>query len=338
MNNQKKKSADAGKASIIIIIIILLVVGGVIISNFVGPGKGWIDQLVKGKKIEEKVVESVPEPETPKPLPPEKKTVEEPKTAETEQKEEKSEVQKLYDSLFAKYRQKFPDPAIGKTYDVYLKSATVRGKLKEFSDGKIVIQKTGVTVTYRIDTVSKKSYPTLFPKKAAKILALKEMKKILEERVATAEADEKNQEYTVVTNKTSASTLPSSQGASPSKFAYEPEAQATPERLKKPLAAFAEWVKMQQRRVGGKLGEKIYAKQQGRNVVLYMETSKLFRQQSYDIRFTVAEGMWQIWGFKCLDHGAARGTNQTHIVLLDNKNKIIGGSTKDDSSNIWVKK
>lgn len=337
MANNKTQYTEAGKASIIIIIIILLVIGVMVLSNFFGPGKGWIDELVKGKAKEEKVVEPAPIPEPQKPAPPVKEVViEEPGKPEPEKKEEKSEIQKLYDSLFEKYRQKFPDPEIGKTYDVYLNSGTVQGKLKEFSDGKIVIQKTGVTVTYRIDTVSKKSYPQLFPKKAAKILALKEMKKILDDRAAAEKTAEKEQEYTVVENKASGSAMPSPQGSA--NFAYEPESQPTPDRLKKPLAAFGEWIKVQQRRVGGKMGEKIYAKQQGRNVVLYMETSNLFRKQDYDTRFTCAEGMWQIWGFKCLDYGVARATSQTHIVLLDNNNKIIGGSTKDDSSNIWVKK
>ena len=341
MANYQTNDSESGKASIIIILVILLIFGGLIASNYVGPGKGWVDKILTDKSDKEKIVESVPSVPTPEPAKITPTIPEAPPKVEPKKKEEESaenNVKKLYDSLFAKYRKKFPDPKIGKTYDVYLKSGKTRGKLKDFSDGKIVIQKTGVTVTYRLDIVSKKSYPKLFPKKAAKILALKELKKVLEEQVAGEEAKQNEQEYTVVDAKATASNSIPRSSSSSKTFSYNPEAQATPKRLKKPLASFAEWVQVQQRRVGGRLGEKIYAKQQGRNVVLYMETSKLFRQQSYDVRFTVAEGMWQIWGFKCIDHGVTRTPNQAHIVLVDKKGRIIGGSSKDDASNVWVKK
>ena len=334
MENYGKKKSGSGKG--IVVVLLLVLIAGVVVSNYVGPGKGWIDRISKGESKVKKVVEPVSAPETPKTVQVIKKPTEEVKKVEPEKKKGKSEVKELYDSLFAKYRKKFPDPEVGKEYIVYLKSSKTRGKLKDFSDGKILIQKPGVTVTYRMDMVSKKSYPKLFPKKAAKILALRDLKKVLDEKAAAEEARLKEQKYRVADNKTTASSLPRSSSAK--KFAYEPGAQTTPKRLKKPLASFADWVKVQQRRVGGKLGEKIYAKQQGRNVVLYLETSKLFRKQDYDTRFSVAEGMWQIWGFKCLDYGTARATSHTHLVLLDHKNRIIGGSSKDDSSNIWVKK
>lgn len=331
MENHEKKKSGSGSGGIIIILVIIG--AGVVASNFVGPAKGWIQQLTEGEKtVEKKVVKPAPKPVEPsKPVEPAKVAKPEPP-----KQKEKSEVKQLYDKLFAKYRKKYPDPKKGGKYTVYLKSGKkVTGKLKDFSDGKVVIQKTGVTVTYRIDMCHQKSYPKLFPQKAAKILALKELKKILDERAAAEEAKIAPNEYKVEDPKISASVT---RGGSSKTFAYDPAPADTPSRLKKPLVSFGDWVKVQQRRVGGKLGEKIYAKKQGRNVVLYVQTSKLFQQQDYDVRFTVAEGMWQIWGFKCLDYGAARATSQTHLVLLDHKNRIIGGSTKDDSSNIWVKK
>ena len=339
MQDYEKNNSKSSKAPLIIIFIIVLVVGGVIVSNYIGPKKGWGDRILKGKK--EPIVEPTPVPVKPEPPQPIKVEKQPPKVTEKVEpekieKEGKSNIKKLYDSLFSKYKKRFPDPKIGKKYDVYLKSGKTRGKLKHFSDGRIVIQKPGVTVTYRLNIVSKKSYPKLFPKKAAKILALKELKKILEQKAADEEKREQR-EYAIAKSGASATSIRSHSSAT-TKFAYDPEPQPTPGRLKKPLASFADWVKVQHRRMGGKIADTIYAKKQGRNIVLYMQTSKLYKKQSYDIRFSVTEGMWQIWGFKCIDYGVARTPNQVHLVLLDKKKRIIGGSTKDDASNIWVKK
>lgn len=339
MEDNLKKKSGAGKG--ILVIIIIIIIGCVAASNFVGPKKGWIKKISLDEGKSNKIVLNELPPEGPgskKPgeltymvEPDEPTTIDENINKVDPEEEQKSETTNLYDSLFTKYRQKYPDPEIGKEYDVYLKTGSTRGKLKDFSDGKIVIQKPGVTVTYRLDTVRKKSYPQLFPKKAAKILALREMKKILDERMGEEEGQE-----TVIDIPTGSVSSPTTTSAN--EFAYEPGSQPSPENLQKPLGSFAQWVKVQQRRMGGKIGAKVYAKQQGPNAVLYIQTSNLFDAQDYDVRFSVTEAMWQIWGFKCLDYGAARATSQTHIVLVDHKNKIVGGSTKNDSSNIWVKK
>ena len=107
----------------------------------------------------------------------------------------------MYDTFYAKYRKKLPDPVIGKEYDVYLKTGKTRATLKDFSDGKIVMKKPGVTVTYRLDTIHRKSYIELFPKKAAKILALMEIRKMREaERAEAAGEKEKPEGETKRTN------------------------------------------------------------------------------------------------------------------------------------------
>lgn len=335
MGTQPTKKSGSGAGTLVVIFIII--VAGVAASNFLGPAKGWLQKLTEKKIPQEEVVKPVgpvkTEPETIVEVKPEIKTPEQ----KPEIKEPEFSVKKIYDDLFDKYRKKFPDPTKGETYTVYLKSGKkLSGKLKDFSDGKVVIQRPGVTATYRLDICHQRSYPKLFPKKATKVMALKELKKILDEREAAKAAElAKKNPPEVATKKISTSTV---EKIPPKPFAYDPSPADTPGFLKKPLTAFGDWVMVQQRRIGGKIGEKIYAKKQPPNVVLYVKTSKLFRQQDYDVRFTVAEGMWQIWGFKCLDYGAANATSQTHLVLLDNNNRIIGGSTKNDASNIWVKK
>lgn len=337
MGNYSNKKSGSGKG--VFVIIIFIIIACVAASNFFGPAKGWVEKITNGKDKKRKIVLNELSPEKPDPDKPPKLTYmvepEEPGIKEKSdpvepEEEEKSEVKELYDSLYTKYREKYPDPTVGKEYDVYLKTGRTRGKLKDFSDGKIVIQKPGVTVTYRLDTVSRRSYKQLFPSKAAKILALRELKTIL---------DEKNSaDAPPVTDNMPAGSVSPQKETSSKTFEYEPGPQPSPQSLQKPLKSFAQWISVQQRRVGGKLGEKVYAKKQGDNVVLYMHTSKLFDAQDYDVRFTVTGAMWQIWGFKCLDYGAARNTSQAHVVLVDRKNRIVGGSKKDDSSNIWVKK
>ena len=97
---------------------------------------------------------------------------------------------------------------------------------------------------------------------------------------------------------------------------------------------------MQHRRVGGRIAEKIFAKEHGDDIVLYVISSRLFRRQDYDLRFTVAEAMWKLWSVKCLGHNVVVNPKKCHMVLIDKtkKNKIIGGSTVEDGSNIWIKR
>jgi len=333
MANNQKVSSKSSKASLVII---FLIIGCVIVSNFIGPVKGWGDKILKSRDV---TTAKKTEPKEPKKIEVVKPAPKVPKIVKIEDEKPKEEVkvksklQELYDSLFKKYRKKFKDPVIGKEYDVYLKSGTISGKLKYFNDGRIVIQKIGMTVTYQVNVVSKRSYPKLFPKKAAKILALKEMKSILEQQEADAISSESETPEAVVVKKRKASPRIKNK-----KMVYDPSAAPTSEELKKPLRLFAEWVKVQHRRMGGKIADSIYAKKVGRNTVLYMKTSKLFRKQDYDVRFSVTEGMWQMWGFKCIDYRIISTPNQAHLVLLDGKNRIIGGSTTNDASNIWVKK
>jgi len=335
---------EAGKVSMFAVFFILLVLAAiaVVVSNFVGPAKGWMGRLAKkpappmtkpkpelapkpikvAKPEPEKTVQQPTKPQPPPPPKPEKKRL---------------DIKKLYDELFAKYKKKFPNPKVGKKYTVYMKSGVLEGTLKAFSDGKVVIKRPGVTMTCRIDMVSPRSYPTLFPKRAAKILALRELKKRLAEERAKEEAAAKAAGTAVASTSGSVKIPPPP--PSSGKVVYDPTPGKTPDYIKKTaLISFGEWIKMQQRHVGGKLAEKIYAKRVGGGVVVYVKTSKLFRKQNYDVRYSVTAAMWQVWGFKCADYGLVRDPQQAHLVILDANNKPVGGSRENDASNIWVVK
>jgi hypothetical protein len=373
---KNRRQYESGNAALGIIIVIILIAIGVIVSNYIGPKKGWLSNLINPpapKPIIEKVVQE--KKETPKTEIEEKPKEEKKETTEVKEPEKKQEVVKpkgptfkeQYEALYKKFRKKFKNPIVGKEYKVYLgskgKTTCVTGILKKHTPGKIVIKSGKVTAAYPINVVNKRSYPKLFPERAAQMLALNVLKKKLKEKKikaqqkkeAAALAEKQKNEPTtqktettaIVDNKqtstasktvaqTSSPTQPQTQPAGPLK--YSPSPTPTPEYLKAPLKTFVQWVEMQQRKMHGKIANKVYAKQQGDKVVLYLQPSKLFCAQDYDVRYSVTNGMWQIWGFKCIDAGVVYSPEDAHIVLVDEKNKIIGGSTIKDSSAIWVKR
>jgi len=119
---------------------------------------------------------------------------------------------------------------------------------------------------------------------------------------------------------------------------YDPSPGKTPGRLRPAITAFGQWLNYQHRRVGGKIADKIYAKQHGQHPVVYCVMNPSFADQDYDVRYQIAEGMWQFWGLRCQSSGVVGDPNHTHIVLIDSNNKIIGGSSPQDGARIWVAK
>ena len=370
----KNKRNESGNVAIIIVVLIVVI--AIIASNFIGPTKGWITRMVnppapatatvKPEAPKPTVEEPKQEEETPKPQEAPKEEVK-PKEEPKQVVEKKPTFKEKYDKLYKKYKKKLKKPVIGREYTVVLGNPVakreIKGILKKRTPGKIVIKSGKVTATYPINAVNKRSYPKLFPERAAQMLALntikKEMKaKILEakrkreEALAQKKAEANKQiaantksdavgetvdniEKQDDTSATVASIAASDNGILKK---YDPTPQPTPEHLKVPLKTFAQWIEMQQRKMHGKIAKKIYAKQYGDQVVLFLEASNLFQEQDYDFRYSVTNGMWQIWGFKCVDAGAIYTPENAHIVLINKKNKIIGGSTIKDSSAVWVKK
>ena len=374
---KNRKDYESGNAALGIIIVIILLAIGVIVSNYVGPKKGWLSNLINPpapKPVEEKVVEEQDEidksevKETPKVVEEEKTEIKKPEQKPEVEKPKGSTFKEQYEALYKKFRKKLKNPVVGKEYKIYLgskgKTTCVTGILKKHTPGKVVIKSGKVTATYPINVVNKRSYPKLFPERAAQMLALNVLKKQLKEKKLKAQKEKeaamlaeqkKNQPAETITSNisqeekatvasakesadTAVSAQPQAQAQTAGPLKYDPSPNPTPEYLKAPLKTFVQWVEMQQRKMHGKIANKVYAKQQGDKVVLYLQPSKLFRAQDYDVRYSVTNGMWQIWGFKCIDAGVAYSPEDAHIVLVDEKNKIIGGSTIKDSSAIWVKR
>ena len=192
-NDIKADKFKQGKPSVATIIFILIVLGavGTVVSNFAGPYKGWFNRLRQSKQKQElapldvkkeqkkDIVETVIEP---------KEVAKRPE--ELPKEPEKSEYEKLYDKLFEKYLKKYKEPKVGDKYKFALCNGSIaEGILKSASDGKVVIKDQYGSMTYPINSVSTKSYPKLFPKRAAKIQTLREIERIYEARAKKKEAE-----------------------------------------------------------------------------------------------------------------------------------------------------
>ncbi len=120
-------------------------------------------------------------------------------------------------------------------------------------------------------------------------------------------------------------------------FRYDTTPRKTPENLLPLLKAFGQWLEMQHRRVGGKIADKIHAKQQGDRVVLYLRMNPLFSQQDRNVRFGTAEGIVKFWAERCLGAKKIRDLSQAHVVLVDPEGRIVGGSKPENGAAVWVR-
>jgi hypothetical protein len=333
--NPKKAAKAAKSGGGAVVLLVLLALALPIAAHFYGPWHGWLDPLLRQPQpstpslppspppvvvpVPPSPVEEAPPPVTPVPTP--EVTPVEPPVFQAEA---------LFDELLATYQRKYPAPEIGKVYAVYLKDGKEDcGELLEAEDGRILLKLEYGKVGYPIHVVSPRSYPELFPKQAAKMLAMRDFQEALKARKAdnaSAGPDDSTAGGAAVAS------------APGGRCVYDPSFAPSPENLRDTVNEFGVWIKAQQRRMGGAVAEKIYAKNHGQHAVLYLQASKKFQAQSYDFRFTVTEALWNIWAFRCLDFGRVADLNQAHIVLLGPDQKIIGGSTAEDSASIWVKK
>lgn len=317
----------------VFVVVIVLIIAAVVASNFIGPSKGWVEKTMEEFRNKKHKVITTKDPDTipKKPVVDPKIEIKDPvqKVEDVVVKApEKSETEKLLEKLFEKYNKKYKDPIVGKKYLLHLKNgAKIAGVLKEYSEGKIVFKQQYGSVMYPLHNIHKKSYKTFFPKQMAKHMALKEFKELMSEQVKVKEVVEQ----VLVA---SASYKPEAYKS----FAYDTSAAKTTELLKKVLSNFTNWVQVQQKRMGGKIATRVCAKKQGRHVALYMTVSDMFMQQGYDWRFVITEGMWRIWSMKCYDNNQVSSLTRAHIVLIDSKGRIVGGSTEKNASSIWAAK
>jgi hypothetical protein len=346
---------------------LLVVVGVAGFLEFKGPYKGWLTaRLAPEEPIEEP---AAPAPEEPqevvgKPVEPAPVVAKpEPTEPELPEKPPKSEMEMLYDKLYAKYLQKFKPPQKGAALKLKLRSGdTVTGTLEEVTPGRLKVRMKFGTMTYPLHVVHPSMYPYIFPEREARNRAMKELDQIIAKRQAdqealvTAEADarrKKQAEYDRAQRQAekerqrrerekqlaAAPTPPPVNFTEPKAgpFRYDTSDGKTPSHLSKTVQAFGMRLRYQQRAMGAPIAKKIFAKQQEDKVVLYMEMSKTYQVQDYDVRFAVADQLWNIWSMRCREGGKVRNSDGAHLVLIDETGKQIGGSTEKAASDIWVK-
>lgn len=115
--------------------------------------------------------------------------------------------------------------------------------------------------------------------------------------------------------------------------------QLTPPELMVQVKELAQWLQAQEHRTG-RFAEKIHAAQEGSNAVLYVEVTADFVKLPEDERFAITCAIQKMWYLR-LSGAAERKVNnkdQALVYTVDNKQGVLGGSSPDKGTDVWVKK
>ena len=244
-----------------------------------------------------------------------------------------------YAELYAERLAKLRQPEIGAACRLALLSGEkVRGRLAKLEPGRVTLLLEHGTQSFMVHTISRKDVLKLFPAFVARNQAMAALRREMAARNAPAGPASQAPVAEVPD-----ASLPERQVDPPQEAdvsandlrSYDPTPGPTPERLKPTLAAFGDWLKTQHRRVGGRIADKIYARRQAGRTVLYLRMDPMFMAQDYGTRYQIAEGMQIFWALRCQGNGVA-GMARAHVVLLDQRNRIVGGSRLNDPTDIWL--
>lgn len=244
---------------------------------------------------------------------------------------EKAQMRVLLQERIAHHLPNIAPPQVGKTYRVRLRDGTlVTGELVKIAETQIILRLPQGNLALSLDRVNMAETAELFPPEAARQLARRDVQQRVDELLAAKRAALDSQEE------------PGGEDAPAvaldeqvEKPVYDPMPAPTPDRLKPALQAFAEWMTLQQRRVGGRIVDRLYAKENAGCVVLYLVMDPAYLSQGHDIRERTAVGIQQFWAFRCQGTGLANLAH-AHVVLLDGNGRIVGGSRPEAADNVWV--
>ena len=341
---------------------VLVIIGVCAFLEFKGPYKGWLSSRIAPA---DKVADATDTSDAANQIPVVDENVDDVSTTTQEpdpldvtppvEEPPKSEMELLYEKLYAKYLEKYKPPVEGAQIRLKLKTGDdVTGSLESVSPGKITVRMKFGTMTYALHRIHPSMYPYLFPERAAKMKALAEIESMLNKRRQAAEADRRRQAADQAVREQQAAAdreaavqrqlrqkeKRAAQAAAPAeqhRFQYDPSSSKTPEHLKNTLQSFGMRLNYQQRAMGAPIAKKIYAKQQDDKVVLYMIMTKTFQAQNYDTRYAITDQLWKIWSMRCNESGKVQGPGGAHLVMLDESGKQIGGSNVDNAADIWAK-
>ncbi|MCJ8328925.1 MAG: hypothetical protein HRT89_01760 [Lentisphaeria bacterium] len=347
-------------------LVFLWAIAGVLVlaaaAEFVGPKKGWISAL---SKTEQKSFDDVAvlttrtptitqgetakqttapksqnagsaKPEKAIPVaPPEDEGKTARKLAAEKQAKEAAHLEKLHKQFLKEELAKCRKVRIKKIYTLELKSGErFIGTLIMITSSRAIFTSAKGDRVLEPKQLTQKSKKKLFPKAIAKEIANqrydREVEKLYppEEPVAVVRTQ---------TRKTGTPT-PRRKANPYAPFAgYDASPAKTPKHLLNVLKQFKLWLDMQNRRSGVGIVTKIWAKQQGKYIVCYMTMGNIWNKVDRDKRVTVCDMYWRMWSYRARSERKVSSTKRAHIVLLDKSNNIVGGSSKNKASNVWVK-
>mgnify|MGYP006106433575 CR=1 FL=1 len=319
----------------LILCVFALISAVFLLTEVRGPIKGWATDVYQAANYEE----PVPVPESGAKLSdaplPDNVVVELPPEPDPDAPPPMSELELLYNDEYDKALATMTAPTLGEQYTIKLRNKMpFEGRLLEVAAGRIKLQVKYGTMFIPVDNVHPTEYARLFPEQAAKLMAVKVVNEILKKRAAIASGGLR----TVPDEEPDGATEPSRpRPPSTARVKYDPSPASTPKHLKDTVEMYGQWLEFQKRRVGVQFVDAIYAKEAGRNVELYMVMNEGYTVQDYDLRFSLADALWKSWSFRCQGAGLIRSMSNAHMIFIDDKRKIIGGSSIHDGADVWVK-
>lgn len=337
--------------------LLMVLVTLAVILEFDGPCKGWFGRLRERLQPApaaptQPAATTTPPAVLPSPPPPPVATVAsspEPEAAEPAPPA-RSELEERYEAIFRRILAELPQPNVGDACEfTLLQGERVQGTIAKLEAGRITLRMEYGTMTYPVHVIEPRDTLRLFPTIAARYRALAELRQqnqppqsappapvtAISLAPPTVSATTPTALTTPVPPPPAAPPPPAPTVSRTQVFRYDPTPGPTPEELKPTLAAFGDWLVSQHRRVGGRIADRIFARQQADRAVLYLQLDPLFLSQDYSIRFQTAEGIQLFWGLRCESSGVAR-SDHAHVVLLDQAGNIVGGSRLEDPAVIWL--
>ena len=259
------------------------------------------------------------------------------------------EYKELYKQLYEQELAQLSKPKMGEVYTVSLKNdQQFEGTLKVLGKDLAafaLVDSTNFDV--KSANMHNRSLKTFFPEQYAKKYATYYLSKVSTRPIRKVVAKEKQEPVRTVAAIDSGSAFEeepvierrpvSTRIRLPELTKYDPTPAKTPRYLAKTILFFGNWIEAQGNHQGGRMASKLYAKIHGKQVVLYMKMTPFFLVQSKSVRRRTTEQFWHMWVRECMNRGKVKNKKQAHIVILDGKNHIVGGSRERDSENIWAK-
>ena len=260
----------------------------------------------------------------------------------TSNPEKKTPLEKQFRNIYEEVLDVLPKPKPGSVYTVRTRDGErLKARLIEVRPGRMVMETQYGRIGVPIDSLHPKEIKRFFPTREAKsraleILAFREQRKNAKPETPTEGDSPEMASATPEPNNFPVPNRPPPRSSN-STVRFDPTPEESDSSLLPLVQAFADWLEVQHRRIGGKVANKVFAHKQNGAAILYLVVDPQFLAQDYGMRFQFAESLWQFWGFRAHEFGAVSSPDNGYIVFLDSNRKPIGGSKPGNGSNVWMK-